>query len=96
MVFYNLPSRCTIRIYTLAGDPVALLQHDQSRSYNGSEVQWYADYADDALQTRMAGGEHVWDLLSESKQAVQAGIYLFQVEDRDSDRSFSGRFVVLR
>lgn len=96
MVFYNLPSRCTIRIYTLAGDPVALLQHDQSRSYNGSEVQWYADYADYALQTRMAGGEHVWDLLSESKQAVQAGIYLFQVEDRDSDRSFSGRFVVLR
>lgn len=26
--FENLPSKCTIRIFTLAGDPVAVLEHD--------------------------------------------------------------------
>lgn len=26
--FENLPSKCTIRIYTLSGDPVTVLEHD--------------------------------------------------------------------
>ena len=34
--FENLPSRCTIRIFTLAGDPVTILEHDVLQE-NGRE-----------------------------------------------------------
>jgi hypothetical protein len=44
----------------------------------------------------MAGGEHAWDILSDSKQSIQAGIYLFSVTDLESDRVYNGKFVVLR
>jgi len=94
--FHGLPARCVIKVFTLAGDPVAILQHDQSEDYNGSNAQWYSEYAPDPTQTRLAGGEHAWDLLSDSKQSVQAGIYLFNVTDLDQDRVYNGRFVIVR
>ena len=34
--FENLPSQCTVRIYSLAGDPVATLNHDELQE-NGRE-----------------------------------------------------------
>jgi hypothetical protein len=34
--FENLPSRCTIRIYSLSGDPVRTLEHDSGIA-NGRE-----------------------------------------------------------
>jgi hypothetical protein len=85
-----------IKVFTLAGDPVAILQHDQNEDYNGSNAQWYSEYAPDPTQTRLAGGEHAWDLLSDSKQSVQSGIYLFNVTDLDQDRVYNGRFVIVR
>jgi hypothetical protein len=94
--FHGLPARCVIKVFTLSGDPVAILQHDQSEDYNGSNAQWYSEYAPDPTQTRLAGGEHAWDLLSDSKQGVQAGIYLFNVTDLDQDRVYNGRFVIVR
>lgn len=94
--FQGLPARCVIRVYTLAGDPVAVLHHDQSIAYNGSDAQWFKEFAPDSGQTQSAGGEHAWDLLSDSKQSVQSGIYLFNVADLDSERVFNGRFVIVR
>ncbi|MFZ9968323.1 MAG: hypothetical protein ACO3GL_00865 [Bacteroidia bacterium] len=96
MIFYNLPPRCQITIFTLAGDPVATLQHQADQNFNGSQAQWFGDFAGNPDQTVMAGGEHAWDILSDSKQSIQAGIYLFNVTDLDSDRVYNGKFVVLR
>lgn len=36
--FENLPPRCTIRIYTVAGDPVQVLEHDQP--YENGREYW--------------------------------------------------------
>jgi hypothetical protein len=96
LVFYNLPPRCQIKIFTLSGDPVALLEHHTDRDFNGSQAQWFAEYAGNPDQVVMAGGEHAWDILSDSKQSIQAGIYLFSVQDLETDRVFNGKFVVLR
>jgi hypothetical protein len=43
-----------------------------------------------------SGGEHAWDLLSESKQSVTQGIYLFSVKDLNSGTLEEGQFVLLR
>ena len=96
LVFYNLPTRCQIKIYTLSGDPVALLEHNAENDFNGSTAQWFAEFAGNPNQVVMAGGEHAWDILSDSKQSIQAGIYLFNVHDMDTERVFNGKFVVLR
>ncbi|MFM9143172.1 MAG: hypothetical protein ACKOPP_04135, partial [Bacteroidota bacterium] len=71
-------------------------QHHAGQDFNGSQAQWFVEYAGNPDQTVMAGGEHAWDILSDSKQSIQAGIYLFSVTDLESDRVYNGKFVVLR
>ncbi|MBK9730195.1 MAG: hypothetical protein IPO83_02725 [Chitinophagaceae bacterium] len=93
--FYNLPQQCEIRIYTLAGDIVATLNHDAA-DYNGSDIQWYANYAGSTDQRILPGGEHAWDILSESKQSISQGIYLFSVKDLSSNIIQEGQFVVIK
>jgi hypothetical protein len=93
--FYNLPSLCDITIYTLAGDVVQVLHHD-ARTYAGDDIQWYGNYAGSTDQRVFSGGEHAWDLLSESKQSVTQGIYLFSVKDLNSGKVEEGQFVLIR
>ena len=38
--FYNLPERATIRVYTLAGDHVVTLQHDDRLSPLAGQTAW--------------------------------------------------------
>ncbi|HUM46537.1 MAG TPA: hypothetical protein PLD84_06400 [Chitinophagales bacterium] len=93
--FYNLPQQCEIRIYTLAGDVVAMLSHD-SEDYNGADINWFENYAGSTDQRIFPGGEHAWDILSESKQTITQGIYLFSVKDLNSGIVQEGQFVVIR
>lgn len=93
--FYNLPQKCEIRIYTLAGDIVATLQHDAA-TYNGSDIRWFDDYAGNSNERIMPGGEHAWDILSESKQSISQGIYLYSVKDLNSSMVQEGQFVVIK
>jgi hypothetical protein len=95
LYFYNLPSRCEIRIYTLAGDVVATLYHD-AQTYTGQDAQWFQNYAGSEDQRIMPGGEHAWDLLSESAQTITQGIYLFSVKDTGSGIIQEGQFVVIK
>ena len=93
--FYNLPERCEIRIYTLAGDVVATLSHDAA-DYAGEDIQWYDNYAGSTDQRVFPGGEHAWDILSESKQTITQGTYLFSVKDLNSGIIQEGQFVVIK
>ena len=62
--FIHLPPKATIRIFSLAGDIVATLQHDdESRTTPDRPV-----------------GQEEWDLLSDSGRAIASGIYVFSVE----------------
>lgn len=91
--FYNLPSRCEIRIYTLAGDQVTVLKHDAS-TYNGSDIRWFDQYADGSQQ--FAGGEHAWDLITTNDQAIATGLYLFTVENSDTKEMKRGKFTIVK
>jgi len=93
--FYNLPAQCSIRIYTLAGDLVAEMEHN-SDTYFGEDIQWYADFGGDVDQRIFSGGEHAWDLLSEANQAITQGIYLYTVKNSQSGEIQRGQFAVLK
>ena len=94
IIFYNLPASCEITIFTLGGDVVATLNHN-NETYNGSDIAWYETYGGDASTRVFSGGEHAWDILSESKQTITQGIYLFNVKDLTTGAIKQGRFVVI-
>jgi hypothetical protein len=91
--FYNLPSECEITIYTLAGDIVKKIEHDQSS--NGSDMRWFEQYASDKKQ-QFAGGEHAWDLISGNDQAIATGLYLFTVKNNKNGYIKTGKFLVVK
>jgi hypothetical protein len=62
--FIHLPSRCTLRIFALAGEVVKTIEHDDAeRVSNGLPI-----------------GQEEFYLLSESNRALASGIYVFTVE----------------
>jgi hypothetical protein len=62
--FIHLPPKCTIRIFTIAGEVVKTISHDDAqREANG-----------------LAVGQEEFILLSESNRALASGIYVYLVE----------------
>ncbi|HUF10606.1 MAG TPA: hypothetical protein VMO47_14900 [Rhodothermales bacterium] len=90
--FYNLPARSKVRIYSLAGEIVAEFTHDAA-TYTG-DIRWYDDFS--AENRILSGGEHSWDLLSESGLSLSSGLYLFTVQDLDTSEVQSGKFAIIR
>jgi len=90
--FANLPEKCTIKIFTLAGDLVNTIEHDGA--YSGGDVGWYDQYAPGERQ--FPGGIHAWDLVTKSDQALATGLYLYTVEDNSSGEISRGKFVVIK
>jgi hypothetical protein len=97
--FTNLPPRCEIQVFTLAGDLIARLEHDAD-TYQGDNVALIRNTRD-ALQGQdspfiFSGGEHAWDLVTRNNQAIATGLYLFSVEDRDTGAVEVGKFAVIK
>ncbi len=90
--FYNLPARAELRIYTLAGEIVAELNHDAA-TYTG-DTRWFDDFSADNRQ--IPGGEHAWDLLSDSGLSLTSGLYLFTVKNLDTGKVQQGKFVIIK
>ncbi len=84
--FRNLPPVCEIRIFTLAGDFIDVIEHDQS-SYQGADVQ----NINELKAPLFAGGEHPWDMITRHEQALASGLYLFTVENQTPDSSTKGK-----
>ncbi len=86
LYFYNLPTHCLIRIYTVSGDLVDIVPHN----IEGDVITgWDDDFAEP------------WDLNSRNHQQVVSGMYLFTVEACDEngkgkDDIEVGKFVVIR
>jgi hypothetical protein len=93
--FYNLPGRCEIRIYTLAGDIVADIQHDAA-SYDGSDIGWFRQFSGTQIAPRFSGGEHAWDLITKYDQAIASGLYLYSVRDAQTGSTVTGKFLVIK
>ena len=88
--FRNLPQKAEIRIFSLAGDLVDIIQHDQD--YNGQDIQ----NIDSKKSPKMAGGEHAWDMITMYDQATASGLYLFTVEDQISGKIKEGKFLLIK
>ncbi len=93
LYFSNLPARAEIRVYTVAGEVVAEMQHDAAERAGG-DIQWYTTLSGPNRVT--AGGEYAWDILSENGLQIAGGLYLFSVRDLDTGDTRTGKFVVIR
>ena len=93
LYFYNLPSKCEISIWTLAGDLVDRFNHDAA-TYNGTDIEWFRTYGNGTQ--KFSGGEHAWDLISKSDQAIATGLYFFTVKDLNSGKIKKGKFLVIK
>jgi hypothetical protein len=76
--FINLPNRCTIRIFNLNGELVRTLLH--------------TDTSEDGV-TNNLGGDEWWDVLSENRQLVASGVYIFHVSSDVGEQV--GKFVII-
>ena len=88
--FRNLPKEAEIRIFSLAGDLVDVIQHDES--YKGQDI----NNIDERKNPLMSGGEHAWDLITMYDQATASGLYLFTVEDKNSGKIKEGKFLIIK
>ena len=88
--FRNLPKEAEIRIFSLAGDLVDIIQHEEL--YNGADIA----NIDAQKNPLMAGGEHAWDLITMHDQATASGLYLFTVEDKNSGQIKEGKFLIIK
>jgi hypothetical protein len=93
--FYNLPARCEITIFTLAGDVVANLHHDAAVD-NGSNIQWFQRFGTSDQSIQFSGGEHAWDLITKFDQALASGLYLFAVTNSETKEVKRGKFLVVK
>ena len=89
--FYNLPASAEIRVYTLAGELVTQLDH-AAETYRG-DTRWYDDFSGE--NRVLSGGEHAWDLLSESNLSLASGLYLYTVENLETGHMQRGKFVLI-
>ena len=89
--FVNLPEKCTIKIWTLAGDLVDQFEHDGNENYE--DILTVSKAANEA---QAAGGIHAWNLLSKHNQIIAPGVYLFSVKDKDSGDKKVGKFVIIK
>ncbi|MEQ9263028.1 MAG: hypothetical protein RLP14_07705 [Owenweeksia sp.] len=95
LIFANLPKRCKIRVFTVAGDFIDEIYHDEN--YQGDDIRWYQTFgAENSEQNRFSGGEHAWDLLSLESQIISRGLYMFSVEDLDTGEETTGKFVIIK
>lgn len=88
--FQNLPLQAEIRIFTLAGDLVKVIKHDEN--YRGQNIR----NIDHLINPQMSGGEHAWDLITEYDQAIASGLYLFTVENLENNKIKEGKFLIIK
>jgi len=88
--FVNLPEKCTIRIYTLAGDLVDTIDHQ------GAYEEDVINISKASSLGLTADGIHSWNLLSSHNQIIAAGVYLFSVENKANGDIKVGKFVIIK
>jgi hypothetical protein len=69
--FVGLPEKAIVRIYSVSGVLVRMLEHDASRYSATSASQ---------------GNEMIWDLRNRNNQVVASGVYFYHVEAGDARR----------
>jgi hypothetical protein len=95
--FANLPRRCKLTIFTVAGDLVFETAFDGD-TYTGANARGIFDPRRE-IQTgapNMSGGMYGWNLISREGQAVSTGLYIYTVEDSETGDVQRGKFVIIK
>ena len=94
--FTNLPEKCTLRIFTLAGDEIFRKDFDGA-TYRGEGARGI--YNPDAPVTThpptLSGTTYGWNMITTLGQAVATGLYMFSVEKPDGSHSV-GKFLIVK
>ena len=94
--FANLPERCTIRIFTLAGDLLIEKEFDGT-TYHGEGTRGVYDPSSSLGKPTLSGATFGWDLITRQGQAIATGLYLYSVEDHASgNKRYVGKFLVVK
>jgi hypothetical protein len=95
--FAGLPSRCTIRVYTLAGDQV-IAREFNGATYHTENVRgiWTPDRNPDTGPPALSGAAFAWDLITDRGQAAATGLYMWTVEDHTGGPVQRGKLLVVR
>jgi hypothetical protein len=95
--FANLPPRCRLAIFTLAGDLVFETEFDGA-AYHGADARGLYDPRSDldVDPPDLSGSAYAWNLISREGQAVASGVYLFAVRDADTGAVQRGKFLVIK
>jgi hypothetical protein len=95
--FANLPRRCVLRIYTLAGDLVFETRF-QGSDYRGEGARGLYDRSTDRDVSApfLSGATYAWNLITHHGQAAATGLYLYSVEDLDSGSVSRGKFLIVK
>lgn len=96
--FVNLPAKCTVRIYSLGGNLVNVLNH-----IGNNRVGW-GDYTNWDRMTLSVpseytgydnhGGTEPWNLRNRYGQLVASGLYFYHVTDERGE-TYTGKFYVI-
>ena len=97
--FVNLPDKCTIRIYSLGGNLVNVLNHiGASRTGWGNFVDVDAIQPDNSPFTFTGydnhGGTEPWNMQNRFGQTVASGLYFFHVTDARGE-THTGKFYIV-
>jgi len=93
--FVNLPLKCTIKIYTLAGDLVDTVTHNGDTAQDVISISKALNIDNEFQSDFSATGIEAWDLLSSNNQIIAPGVYLFSVK-KDSGDIKVGKFVIIK
>ena len=95
--FANLPRRCNLRIYSLAGDLV-FSTHFEGSSYAGEGARGLYDPKTDldVPPPALSGASYAWNMITREGQAAATGLYIYSVEDLDTGKVTRGKFVIVK
>jgi hypothetical protein len=95
--FMNLPPRCTLRIYTLAGDLVFDTAFDGSTYQGeGSRGLYFPGRDIGVAPPTLSGTSYGWNMITRQGEAAATGLYLYSVEDHASGKTTVGKFLIVK
>ncbi len=91
--FINLPAKCTIRIFNVAGELVDKIEHDSFAS-NNAEIDGL-ERLTDGFDSGANNGMAVWDMLSSDNLEISYGVYIYHI-DAPGIGEKTGTFAIIK
>ena len=86
IMFTHVPAQCTIRIFTVAGQLVDVIEVDNAAGNRSSDWDTNSN----------ANGTAMWDLLSKEGLEVAAGYYIYHVESKLTGKVKMGKLAIIK